>query len=280
MVIGQNQALTQIARALRTARSGLVQKNKPMASFLFAGPTGVGKTETCKALARVYFGGESEITRFDMSEFSGDDAIDRLIGSSSGTPGMLVEAVRTKPYGVMLFDEFEKASPKVWDIFLQILDEGKVTDPNGKPVYFYNSFIIATTNAASHEIIGLLEESTNLAQDKVLEILRSSGLFRPELLNRFDGIIAFNKLSQRDIGEVAILMLESLNEQYKSSGLQIEITPELINILSEKGYDEQFGARPMRRLIANTIEDYIAQGKLKGTIKAGDTISVPTEIFS
>jgi ATP-dependent Clp protease ATP-binding subunit ClpC len=279
-VIGQHAAVSAVAGAVRRARSGLASHERPMSSFLFLGPTGVGKTETAKALAEVFFEGEDKIIRLDMSEYNGADALERLIGSSvSGQPGALSQALRERPYGVLLLDEFEKAHRNAHDLFLQILDEGFFTDMRGKRVSARNLIIIATSNAGSDYIWQLVEQSRDpsTAAPEITWRLIEQGLFRPELLNRFDGVVIFRPLSKQDLASVAKIMLQELGDNLGRKGYKLEISLELVEFLVKAGYDPAFGARPMRRAITDNIEQLIARKIISGDIKPGDKIAFSRE---
>lgn len=274
-VIGQEEAISTLAKAIRRSRTGLGAKNKPIGSFLFLGPTGVGKTETAKALAQILFSDEHAITRIDMSEYQESHSVARLIGAPPGyvgyeEGGQLTEAVRRKPYSVVLIDEIEKAHPQVFNLFLQIFDEGRLTDSTGKTIDFRNAIIIMTSNLGSEQIL----ESSN---KKDLN-LRITGLlhkfFRPEFLNRIDATVIYNKLTPSEIEKIAKLQLESVAERLAESNIKLEITPELEKYLAKVGYDEVFGARPLKRKIEDELVDNIAMGILDEKIKTGDTVKV------
>jgi ATP-dependent Clp protease ATP-binding subunit ClpA len=280
-VIGQQQALNAIARTMRRARAGVQSSEKPIGSFLFLGPTGVGKTETAKALAEVFFGNESKMHRLDMSEFSGSDALSRLIGTTENS-GILPDMLREHPYSVLLLDEFEKASKAVHDIFLQILDEGIFTDARGSKVNARNTIIIATSNAGSQLILKTVrqrKELSTLTQEIINHIIKE-GTYRPELLNRFDNTIIFEPLALEEQGLVAGLMLKSLYERVKQQGYELAVNRDLMDILVQKGYNPQFGARPMQRVIQNVIEEKIAQKIISGEATKGSTIDLTRLDFS
>ncbi|MDP3996469.1 MAG: AAA family ATPase [bacterium] len=274
-VIGQTEALQAVANSLRRARLGLTNPNRPIGSFLFLGPTGVGKTETTKALASVFFGGEADIIRLDMSEFRTADALERLIGIfGTSRAGVLSSKLREKPYGVLLLDEFEKTSPEVLDLFLQILDEGVFSDMAGKKVNARNLIIVATSNAGS-ELIWEMNKAGGLPDKKnIVDDIVRRGIYKPELLNRFDGVILFRPLSREEMKAVAKIMLNRLQKRLQEKGVELVITEELVNFLAERGYDPQFGARPMNRAIQDTVEKIIAEKMLRGEISAGSKVAL------
>jgi len=275
-IIGQNEAMVEIAKAMRRARSGIETARKTMGSFLFLGPTGVGKTETAKALCQAYFGPENKMIRLDMTEYQGQDALVRLIGNSeTKSPGQLATLIRQNPYGVLLLDEFEKASPEVQNLFLQIIDEGHLTDAFGKKVAFTNIITIATSNAGAEFIREEVEkgQTTDLAK-KVVDFVLSKNLFSPELLNRFDATVVYKPLTPQEVAQVAKLMLENLAQSLKETkNVTLEITDNLAAAVAQKGFNAEFGARPIRRLIADKIEDGIAKLVISEQIKNGDTIT-------
>lgn len=295
-IIGQNEAIREVASALRRARVEVKTGHRPIGSFLFLGPTGVGKTETAKALAALYFGSEELMMRLDMSEYQDNDALKRLIGNTqTETPGILTSMVRTQPYGLLLLDEFEKANFAVHNLFLQVLDEGFLTDAAGHRVSFENTIIIATSNAGAEFIreevakiptfevkSGRQPENTSkvnqpeLSKD-LIEYVLEKGLFSPELLNRFDAAVVYLPLTPEEVVKVTALMLTGLTKQLKETkNITLEITEELAAKAALAGYDPQFGARPIRRLIADKIEDGIAQMIINGNLKNGDTFPAAT----
>ncbi|MDD5318562.1 MAG: AAA family ATPase [Candidatus Pacebacteria bacterium] len=277
-VIGQDEAVKAISQALRRARSGLTKENRPTGSFLFLGPTGVGKTETAKALSDVFFGEQTPMIRFDMSEYAGVDGLVKLIGDAE-RGGTLVTSLREHRYGVLLLDEFEKASTEVHNLFLQILDEGFFSDTSGTRVNARNLIIIATSNAGSDLIINLLKDLQS-HKDQIINEIIARGIFKPELLNRFDGTILFHPLSNDQLSQVAQLQLNGLVKRLREKGIELVITGDLIKTVIERGSDQRFGARPMNRAIADLVEEKIAQALIKGEVKSGDKISfeilVPT----
>jgi len=259
-VIGQQNALNAIARTMRRARAGIQSSEKPIGSFLFLGPTGVGKTETAKALAKIFFGGEGKMQRIDMSEYSGDDALERLIGNGED-PGTLPTMLREHPYCVLLLDEFEKATQSVHDVFLQVLDEGGFTDARGTKVNARNTIIIATSNAGSQLILRTVQQRKELSTlaEEIINHIVKEGIYRPELINRFDSTIIFEPLNVEQQTEVASLMLGGLYERVKERGYEISVSEDLLDVLVEKGYNPEFGARPMQRVLQDVIEEKIAQ---------------------
>lgn len=285
-VIGQSDAVTAISKAIRRARVGLKSPNRPIGSFIFSGPTGVGKTELAKALAEAIFGSEDNMIRVDMSEFMEKHSTAKLIGSPPGYVGYddgghLSELVRKKPYSVILFDEIEKAHPDVFNIMLQILDDGRLTDAKGRHINFKNTVIIMTSNVGASMIStqGKLGFSTaeNAKQDKyeklketVHEELKKA--FRPEFLNRIDDIIVFSHLSKEEIRQIVDLMMKDLFKRLSERDLSIEVTDEVKDFLAKDGYSEAYGARPLRRLIQRKIEDQLAEEILTNAYQAGDTI--------
>lgn len=280
-VIGQDEAIMAVSNAMRRARSGLQPKNRPIGTFLFLGPTGVGKTETSKALAEAYFGNEKSMIRFDMSEFQEKQSVYRLIGSppaagSDGEKGQLTTAVTDNPFSLVLFDEIEKAHPDILTLFLQVFDDGRLTDGTGKTVDFSNTIIICTSNAGSELIRESILKNIRGEQLKktLLDFLQQKGMFRPEFLNRFDAVVAFHPLSQEEIAKVAQLMLDSLSKNMSDKGITLKFTPQAVYKLAQIGFDPVFGARPMRRAIQEKIEDVLATDMLKGKITRGSSVTI------
>lgn len=280
-VVGQEAALSAIARTMRRARAGIQAADKPIGSFLFLGPTGVGKTETAKALATVFFGGEDKMQRIDMSEFGGGDAVIKLIGDGESA-GTLPTVLREHPYSVILLDEFEKASQSVHDIFLQILDEGVFTDSRGTKVNARNTIIIATSNAGSRLILNTVRQRKELStlSSEIIASIIKEGVYRPELINRFDSTIIFEPLSVEEQTEVASMMLSALYERVKQQGYQLNVKEDLLAVLVEKGYDPEFGARPMQRVLQDVIEEKIAQKIISGTLQKGDLVTLTIADFT
>jgi len=272
-VVGQDEATSVVARAIRRSRSGLGGKDKPIGSFLFLGPTGVGKTETAKALARILFSDDHAMTRIDMSEYMESHAVARLIGAPPGyvgydEGGQLTEAVKRRPYCVILFDEIEKANPQIFNVFLQILDEGRLTDSKGVTVDFRNTIIIMTSNLAGEVIRDAKDKKT--AEKEAWEILHRH--FKPEFLNRLDSVIIYNPLSPKDLVKISEQQLELVKDRMAENGISLKITQDLSMYFAEVGYDPIFGARPLRRAIEEKLVDEIATRIIEGNIKPGDTI--------
>jgi ATP-dependent Clp protease ATP-binding subunit ClpC len=275
-IVDQDEAVRAIAGAMRRARSGVGNPNRPIGSFLFLGPTGVGKTETTKALSAAFFGNEDAILRLDMSEYRTADALDRLIGSFSlGRPGVLSSMLRDRPYGVLLLDEFEKTSKEVLDLFLQVLDEGFFSDMSGNRVNARNLIIIATSNAGSDLIWQMMsggQGDNRLDKEAIINGIVNQGTFKPELLNRFDGVIVFRPLSAAGLRTIARLMLKKLAKRLLDRGLELEISDDLIEALVKKGSDPKFGARPMNRAIQDKVEELIAERLIKAEIGSGSKV--------
>jgi len=285
-VIGQNDAIVSVSKAIRRARVGLKSPNRPIGSFIFSGPTGVGKTELAKAIAEAIFGNEDSMVRVDMSEFMEKHSTSKLIGSPPGyvgydDGGQLTEIIRKKPYSVVLFDEIEKAHPDVFNIMLQILDDGRLTDAKGRHVNFKNTIIIMTSNVGASMITTTQKlgfaTSEDVNKDKyeklketVMEEMKKS--FRPEFLNRIDDIIVFAHLNQVEIRQIVDLMLKDLFKRLDEQGLNVEVGDDVKDYLGKDGYSEAYGARPLRRLIQKKIEDILAEEILSGNYKEGDTL--------
>lgn len=275
-VIGQKEAVTAVSNSLRRARTGVRNPNKPIGSFLFLGPTGVGKTETAKALAYVFFGSEDNMMRLDMSEYQTNDAMDKLIGSfTSGKPGILSNMIREKQYGVILLDEFEKTNKDVLNLFLQILDEGFFSDMTGQKINARNIMFIATSNAAADTIFDMVNAGKNPkdATEEIISEIVGKGLFKPELINRFDSTIIFRPLENTDLQQIAKIMLTKVSDRMTEKGLKLEISNELIDYVVKNGSNKAFGARPMNRFIQDSIEGAVANLILKGEAVPGKVIS-------
>ncbi len=279
-IVGQDAAVTAVAQSLQRVRSGIERTNKPIGSFLFLGPTGVGKTETAKTLSECYFGSESNMIRFDMSEYQSTESIDRFLGSSqTETPGLVASRVRDNPFSVILFDEIEKADRNILNLFLQILDEGEITDAFGEKVSFRQSIVIATSNAGAEFIRELQSDGkeTKRMSELITEHILHQQLFSPELLNRFDSVIVFHPLSSEQVEQIAQLRLEALAQQLKIKGYIFEINDELIGAVAKAGYDPEFGARPIARAIQNTVETIISRKILADEIQKGVPFTVTKE---
>ncbi len=274
-VVGQGAALKAVASAVRRSRAGLQESNRPIGSFLFLGPTGVGKTETAKALAEFLFDDERAMVRIDMSEYMEQHSVARLIGAPPGyvgheQGGILTEAVRRRPYSVILLDEVEKAHPDVFNVFLQVLDDGRITDGQGRTVNFSNTIVILTSNIGSHLI---LEERDPAKRDRgIQELLRKQ--FRPEFLNRIDETVTFSHLEQAQMSAITRKLLSQLNARLKDRGLSVELTPRAEAWLSEKGFDRDFGARPLKRVFQQEVQDRLATALLGGGLKPGLPVKV------
>jgi len=279
-VIGQREAIVAVSNAVRRARSGLQDPNRPIGSFIFLGPTGVGKTETAKALAEFLFDNESALIRIDMSEYMERHAVSRLVGAPPGyvgyeEGGQLTEAVRRRPYSVILFDEIEKAHNDVFNILLQILDDGRLTDSQGRTVDFKNTVLIMTSNIGStliQEAMATREKLEDETKEEVIEVLRHQ--FRPEFLNRIDEVVIFESLKREDIAKIVDLQLDRLRKLLSDKRLELELQPSARKFLAEKGYDPVYGARPLKRAIQKYLQDPLALKVLSGEFTPGDTISV------
>lgn len=278
-VIGQDEAVTAVADAIQRSRAGLADPNRPVASFIFLGPTGVGKTELAKALASYLFDTEEAIVRIDMSEYMEKHAVSRLIGAPPGyvgydEGGQLTEAVRRRPYSVILFDEIEKAHPDVFNIMLQILDDGRVTDAQGHTVDFKNSVIIMTSNVGSQYILDVAGDEEQM-RSRVMEAMR--GTFRPEFLNRIDEMIIFHSLSKRELRQIVLLQVQRLEKRLAERKMSLKLSESALDFLAEIGYDPVYGARPLKRGIQRELETQMAKGILRGDFVDGDTIFVDIE---
>ncbi len=274
-VVDQTEAVDMVAAALRRARLELRDAKRPIASFLFLGPTGVGKTEIAKTVARIYFTAQDNMIRLDMSEYQNQDAVEKLIGRPGATAGYLTEAVNKRPFSLILLDEFEKAYPEILNIFLQVLDDGRLTDASGTTYDFTNTIIIGTSNAGSQYIQDSLKNGESIEQVKQGLINNELGkYFKPELLNRFDGIVVFKPLSIEHVQEIARIMLRDLENKLSDKGIGLEIKTEALNELANLGFDPTLGARPLRRVIQDKIEDQIANILLNSTLKRRDKIII------
>ena len=274
-VVGQDEAVKAVSEAILRARAGIKDPNRPIGSFIFLGPTGVGKTELAKTLAEALFDDERSMIRIDMSEYMEKHSVSRLIGAPPGyvgydEGGQLTEAVRRRPYSVILLDEIEKAHRDVFNVLLQILDDGRLTDGKGRVVNFKNTVIIMTSNLGSHEI---LNKSYDEAKGAVKEILKD--YFRPEFLNRVDDIIVFKALQKEQVKNIAAIMLKSLSDRLeKQIKISLKWTDEALTALADKGFDPNFGARPLRRLLTHTVETSLSKQIIRGDVREGDTVEI------
>ncbi|MCU0635880.1 MAG: AAA family ATPase, partial [Gemmatimonadaceae bacterium] len=274
-VVGQSEAIAAVANAVRRSRAGLQDPNRPIGSFIFLGPTGVGKTETARALAEVLFDDEHAMTRIDMSEYMEKHAVARLIGAPPGyvgyeEGGQLTEAIRRRPYAVILFDEIEKAHPDVFNILLQVLDDGRLTDSQGRTVDFRNTVVIMTSNVGSAYILDAANEPWPAVEERVLGALRAQ--FRPEFLNRVDDIVVFHQLGQSELGRIVRLQLKRLEALLAEQKLTLELTPAALERLGTVGYDPAYGARPLKRAIQRYLQNPLALAVLDGRFSEGDII--------
>ncbi|MGB9798279.1 MAG: AAA family ATPase, partial [bacterium] len=283
-IIGQEEAIKTVSRAIRRARSGIKDPRRPIASFIFVGPTGVGKTETAKALAEFLFDNEDAMVRLDMSEYMERFNVSRLVGAPPGyvgyeEGGQLTEAVRRRPYTVVLLDEIEKAHPDVFNILMQVLEDGRLTDSQGRVVDFKNTLIIMTSNIGTKDVssrrrIGFTSDLRDYYYEETREALleKVKSTFRPEFLNRVDEIVFFKDLSFEEIKKIVDLFIKRINEQLQEHSLQLEITDRTRELLAKEGFDPAFGARPLRRTIQRYIEDPLSEHILRGEFKEGDII--------
>jgi ATP-dependent Clp protease ATP-binding subunit ClpB len=277
-VVGQHEAVHAVSTAVRRARAGLQDPNRPIGSFMFLGPTGVGKTELTKALASFLFDDESAMVRIDMSEYMEKHSVARLIGAPPGyvgyeEGGALTEAVRRRPYQVVLFDEIEKAHPDVFNVLLQVLDDGRLTDGQGRTVDFRNVLIIMTSNLGSEYLVNLREgEDTKTVEKEVMGVVR--GHFRPEFLNRIDEIILFHRLRREDMSEIVDIQLKRLNRLLEDRKIGLSLDAKARQWLAEKGYDPTYGARPLKRVIQKWVQDPLAQMLLAGELSDGSTVKL------
>ena len=292
-IVAQDEAIKVLARSLRRARAGLKDPRRPIGSFIFLGPTGVGKTELCKALAEFMFGSEEALVQLDMSEFMERHTVSRLVGAPPGyvgydEAGQLTEAIRRRPYSVVCFDEIEKAHPEAFNMLLQIMEDGQLSDAKGRKVDFRNAIVIMTSNVGSSLItrdadIGFatLQSEEGAAGDyrkmksKLMKELKR--LFRPEFLNRVDDVVVFHELAKKDIAQIVDIQLEQLNERLAEHHIVLECTEAGRELLVEEGFDPQFGARPLRRAIQRLVEDRLAEEMLKAVFQEGDVVLVDAE---
>ncbi|HDK8188025.1 TPA: AAA family ATPase, partial [Staphylococcus aureus] len=282
----QDEAVKAVSRAIRRARSGLKDPDRPIGSFMFLGPTGVGKTELAKALSEVMFGSEDALIRVDMSEFMEKYSTSRLIGSPPGyvgydEGGQLTEKIRQKPYSVILLDEVEKAHPDVFNLLLQVLDDGHLTDSKGRKVDFRNTIMIMTSNIGATQIreeknVGFnvqdVTKDHKAMQKRILEELKKA--FRPEFLNRIDETVVFHSLSKDEIHTIVQIMSKAIIKRLKEQDIQVKITPSAIDVIGKAGFDPEYGARPIRRALQKEIEDRLSEALLGGEIRLGDHVTV------
>ena len=286
-VIGQDEAVSVVSKAIRRSRADINDPKRPIGSFLFLGPTGVGKTELTKAIADVLFDSEDSIIRFDMSEFMESHSVSRLIGAPPGyvgheDGGELTEKVRKNPYSIVLFDEIEKAHSDIFNILLQVLDEGRLTDSTGKQVNFKNTVIILTSNNGVQDLIERRkfekehpEQKRIETQEFLMDKLRDK--FKPELLNRIDSVVIFDSLSEQSVMKVSSLMLSSLQDRFKKKDIDLKLSDAARVLVCKKGYDEMYGARPLRRVIDKEIKDPLAEMIISNEIGAGSAVEVDAQ---
>ncbi|MEQ8237483.1 MAG: AAA family ATPase, partial [Syntrophomonadaceae bacterium] len=289
-VVGQTEAVKSVARAVRRARAGLKNPKRPIGSFIFLGPTGVGKTELARALAEAMFASEDSVIRLDMSEYMEKHAVARMIGSPPGyvgydEGGQLTEKVRRKPYSVILLDEIEKAHPDVYNILLQVLEDGRMTDGQGRTVDFRNTIIIMTSNVGAEKLfqskkLGFqraADEAEDYAQMKARVMEQMKHTFRPEFLNRIDEIIVFQSLTEEELQQIIDLLLKDLSQRITDNGYSLEITRAARELIMKEGYEPAYGARPLKRAIQKLVEDAVSEEILKKTVSPGDTILVDAD---
>jgi ATP-dependent Clp protease ATP-binding subunit ClpC len=276
-LIGQTQAVSLIAKSLRARSVGAKDESRPIGSFLFLGPTGVGKTETAKALAQIYYGSEKNILRFDMAEYIGEEGLTRLIGSlARNQPGILTNAIHNHPASLLLLDEIEKAPPSVYNLFLSLLDEGSITDAFGKKIICRHLFVIATSNAGAEEIRQLVASKTppKQLQNQVVDYIQKNHIFSPEFLNRFDGVVVFEPLAPDQLEQIAQNMLKSLQNNLSEKNIRLEIDPAVFKKVAQDGFQPEFGARPMRRIVDIVIGDVLGKAILTNKLKEGDKVKL------
>ncbi|MGM9605414.1 MAG: AAA family ATPase, partial [Faecousia sp.] len=279
-VVGQDEAVTAVTEAIQRSRAGIQDPNRPIGSFLFLGPTGVGKTELAKALAEALFDDETNMVRIDMSEYMEKFSVSRLIGAPPGyvgyeEGGQLTEAVRRKPYSVVLFDEVEKAHPDVFNILLQVLDDGRITDSQGRTVDFKNTILILTSNLGSEYLLGGIDDQGNIsdeAKNQVQTLLRRS--FRPEFLNRLDEIVFYKPLTRENVTKIIDLQIDKLNQRLRQQQISCQVTEAAKSAIIDASYNPEFGARPLRRYVQHTVETMLSKRILRGDVLPGQTVTV------
>ncbi|MGH3337153.1 MAG: AAA family ATPase, partial [Nocardioides sp.] len=281
-VVGQDEAVEAVAEAIRRARAGLSDPNRPIGSFLFLGPTGVGKTELARTLAEALFGEEAAMVRIDMSEFQERHTVSRLVGAPPGyvgyeEAGQLTEQIRRRPYSVLLLDEIEKAHADVFNILLQILDDGRLTDAQGRTVDFKQTVIIMTSNMGAERIQAHTrrDESFEELKEDMLQVVRHN--LRPEFVNRIDEIIVFRALAREQIVDIARLLLERTTRRLRAQDIEVEFTDEAVELIAEEGFDPEFGARPLRRTIQRRVDNELSRMVLSGSLEPGDKVLVGGE---
>lgn len=277
-MINQVQAVNVVAAALRRGRAGVSNPKRPVGSFLFLGPTGVGKTELARSLAAVYFGDEHQMIRLDMSEYQQPEDVSRLLATGDQNSNSLLMSIRQQPFSVVLLDEVEKAHPNILNLLLQMLDEGQLTDGQGKPASFRSAIIIATSNAGAADISAQVRSGTSLEnfERPLIDKLIGAGQFRPELINRFDEVVLFRPLNEQEMSQVAKLMLNEVNRTLSTQNIRVQLTEAALQRIAKAGYDPEFGARPMRRIIQKTVENAVAVKILGGQAQAGSVITLDT----
>src|SRR5438045_3405677 len=278
-VVGQEEAIAAVANAMRRARAGLQDPNRPLGSFMFLGPTGVGKTELARALAEFLFDDEQALIRIDMSEYQEKHTVSRMLGAPPGyvgyeEAGQLTESVRRRPYSVVLFDELEKAHPDVLNVLLQIMDDGRLTDAQGRTVDFKNTVLIMTSNVGSQWIAGALDADMAELKTRTMDAVQAH--FRPEFLNRIDETIVFHPLGREDLRAIVEIQLGNVRSRLADRKITLDVSDAAKDLLAEAGFDPVYGARPLRRTIQRLVLDPLAQSVLKGELHEGDTIRVDT----
>jgi ATP-dependent Clp protease ATP-binding subunit ClpA len=275
-MVNQSRAVSVVSDALRRARAGVRNESRPIGTFLFLGPTGVGKTELAKALAEVYFGGEDRIVRLDLNEYVRAENVSRLIADAAQDPHSLTAQIMKQPFAVVLLDEIEKAHPAVLTTLLQLLDEGILRDINNREVHFRDAIVIATSNAGANTIRELIDKGYKLenVEEEFVYKLIDIGQFKPEFLNRFDEIVLFRPLTQDELGQVVTLMIAGVNKTLEAQKISVQLDEAATAKLASVGYDPRLGARPMRRMVQRSVENLIAKKLLDGSVQPGDVIIV------